>query len=42
MIARTMREEITGRFEDIDNAGNLILNTPKGRVAITAADVFFE
>lgn len=42
ITARTMREEITGRFEDIDDAGNLILNTPKGRVAITAADVFFE
>lgn len=42
LTARTMRDEITGRFEDIDDEGNLILNTPKGRVAITAADVFFE
>lgn len=42
ITARTMHAEMTGRFEDIDNAGNLILNTPKGRVAITAADVFFE
>ena len=41
ITARTMREEVTGTFEDIDNDGNLILKTSKGRVAITAADVFF-
>lgn len=41
ITARTMRDEITGTFEDIDNEGNLILKTAKGRVAITAADVFF-
>ncbi|NKX46600.1 biotin--[acetyl-CoA-carboxylase] ligase, partial [Rhodobacteraceae bacterium R_SAG8] len=26
---------------DVDAQGNLILRTPKGRVPITAADVFF-
>jgi BirA family biotin operon repressor/biotin-[acetyl-CoA-carboxylase] ligase len=39
--ARTMRDETSGTFEDVDKDGNLILDTPKGRVAITAADVFF-
>lgn len=41
VTARTMRDEITGTFEDLDAEGNLILQTPKGRVAITAADIFF-
>lgn len=41
ITARTMRDETTGTFEDIDNEGNLILTTPTGRVAITAADIFF-
>lgn len=41
ITARTMREETKGTFEDVDADGNLILATPKGRVAITAADVFF-
>ncbi len=41
ITARTMRDEATGTFEDVDAEGNLVLNTPKGRVAITAADVFF-
>ncbi|MGB3244990.1 MAG: biotin--[acetyl-CoA-carboxylase] ligase [Sulfitobacter sp.] len=41
ITARTMRDEIAGTFEDIDNEGNLILATSKGSVAITAADVFF-
>lgn len=41
ITARTMRDETTGTFEDVDEQGNLVLNTPKGRVAITAADVFF-
>lgn len=39
--ARTTRDETTGVFEDVDQNGNLILNTAKGRVAIAAADVFF-
>lgn len=41
VTARTMRDETVGVFEDVDEAGNLILNTAKGRVAITAADVYF-
>lgn len=41
ITARTMREETIGVFEDVDAQGNLILNTGTGRVAITAADVFF-
>lgn len=41
VTARTMRDEKTGIFEDVDAQGNLILATAKGREAITAADVFF-
>ncbi|WP_299416563.1 biotin--[acetyl-CoA-carboxylase] ligase [uncultured Sulfitobacter sp.] len=41
VTARTMRDETVGVFEDVDGQGNLILKTAKGRVAITAADVYF-
>lgn len=41
IIARTMRDETRGIFEDVDENGSLILRTPKGRVPVTAADVFF-
>ncbi len=41
IVARTMRDETRGVFEDVDENGSLILRTPKGRVPITAADVFF-
>ena len=41
ITARTMRDEMTGVFEDVDSAGNLILRTRDGAVPITAADVFF-
>ena len=41
ITARTGREEITGTFETIDEAGQLVLATPKGRVTIPAADVYF-
>jgi BirA family biotin operon repressor/biotin-[acetyl-CoA-carboxylase] ligase len=41
ITARTMRDETIGTFEDVDESGNLILTTAQGRVAITAADVFF-
>jgi BirA family biotin operon repressor/biotin-[acetyl-CoA-carboxylase] ligase len=41
ITARTMRDETSGIFEDIDDTGALILRTGTGRVAITAADVFF-
>lgn len=41
ITARTMKDETIGTFEDVDENGNLILRTSAGRVAITAADVFF-
>lgn len=41
ITARTAQREITGRFETVDEAGQLVLHTPKGQVAIPAADVFF-
>ena len=41
ITARTMKDATTGIFEDVDEDGNLILQTAGGRVAITAADVFF-
>ena len=42
VTARTMREEIMGRFDDVDENGNLVLITPDGRRRISAADVFFK
>ncbi len=41
ITARTATSETVGTFETVDEQGNLILNTANGRVAITAADVFF-
>lgn len=41
ITARTSRDETSGTFETVDVAGNLVLSTAKGRVAIPAADVFF-
>ncbi|MET4101941.1 BirA family biotin operon repressor/biotin-[acetyl-CoA-carboxylase] ligase [Roseovarius sp. MBR-78] len=41
IVARTPRETHEGRFETVDDAGNLILTTARGRQAIAAADVFF-
>ena len=41
ITARTARDEIIGRFETVDEAGQLVLTTPKGRVTIPAADVYF-
>ncbi|MCX7559441.1 biotin--[acetyl-CoA-carboxylase] ligase [Sulfitobacter sp. F26204] len=41
ITARTMRDETIGTFQDVDEDGNLVLQTSKGPVAITAADVFF-
>ncbi len=41
IVARTPRETHEGRFETVDEAGNLILVTARGRQAIAAADVFF-
>lgn len=39
--ARTGTTSHEGRFDTIDDAGNLILITQQGRMAIPAADVFF-
>ena len=41
ITARTMRDEMTGTFETVDEAGNLVLSTAKTRVAIPAAEIFF-
>ncbi len=41
ITARITGDEITGRFETVDAAGNLVLSTGATRVAIPAADVFF-
>ncbi len=41
ITARAGKDETTGTFETIDETGNLVLMTPKGRKAIAAADVFF-
>lgn len=41
ITARTGADEVTGRFETVDEDGQLVLETPGGRRAIAAADVFF-
>ncbi len=41
ITARLPGEEITGRFDTVDENGFLLLNTAKGTRAIAAADVFF-
>lgn len=41
LTARMTDTEVTGTFETVDEAGNLILKTNTGRQAIAAADVFF-
>lgn len=41
IVARTSREQWQGRFETVDEQGNLVLSTPNGRRAIAAAEVFF-
>ena len=41
ITARTGRETHHGTFETVDEAGNLVLKTPKARLSIVAADVFF-
>ncbi|ETX29493.1 biotin--[acetyl-CoA-carboxylase] ligase [Roseivivax isoporae] len=41
VTARTGTSETTGTFETVDPSGNLVLRTPRGRVAIAAADIFF-
>lgn len=41
ITARTTRDEISGTFETVDEAGNLVLSSGAKRHAIPAADVFF-
>lgn len=41
ITARLPNEEITGRFETVDENGYLVLTTAKGARAIAAADVYF-
>lgn len=41
ITARTGHSEVTGRFETVDEDGQLVLQTPKGQVRIPAADVYF-
>ena len=41
MTARTGNSEVAGTFETVDASGNLVLMTPKGRVRIATADVYF-
>jgi len=41
ITARTTTSETQGRFETVDETGNLVMETPRGRVRIAAADVFF-
>lgn len=41
ITARTTRDETTGTFVDMDIEGHLVLETPKGRQRIAAADIFF-
>lgn len=41
ITARTGDKQTTGTFETVDETGNLVLSTLKGRRVIPAADVFF-
>ena len=41
IIARTLRDEINGVFDTIDDTGALVLKTAGGRVTVPAADIFF-
>lgn len=41
VTARTGRETHRGTFETVDEGGNLVLSTARGRLAIPAAEIFF-
>lgn len=41
IVARTMTCEFEGTFETVNEVGNLVLRTAKGREVIPAADIFF-
>ncbi|SEQ40113.1 biotin--[acetyl-CoA-carboxylase] ligase [Thalassovita taeanensis] len=41
VTARTVRDAVSGVFETVDEAGNIVLSTARGRVTIPAAEIFF-
>tara|TARA_R110002020_G_scaffold38015_16_gene114669 strand:- start:5837 stop:6592 length:756 start_codon:yes stop_codon:yes gene_type:complete len=41
ITARTGTTETIGRFDTVDEDGNLVLSTPGGKTAIPAADIYF-
>ena len=41
ITARTGREDIVGRFETVDEAGRLVLSTPRGERRVPAAEIYF-
>lgn len=41
ITAQTYQGKTTGKFQGIDDTGNLILLTPAGRAVIPAADIYF-
>jgi BirA family biotin operon repressor/biotin-[acetyl-CoA-carboxylase] ligase len=41
VTARTPQRAVRGRFADIDKAGAVVLEAPEGRLAVTAAEIFF-
>ncbi|RMA42973.1 biotin--[acetyl-CoA-carboxylase] ligase [Rhodophyticola porphyridii] len=41
VTARTAREETTGVFETVDEAGSIVLETSRGRRVIPAAEIYF-
>ena len=41
ITARTARDEWQGTFREVDETGQLVLETSQGRIAIPAADVYF-
>jgi BirA family transcriptional regulator, biotin operon repressor / biotin---[acetyl-CoA-carboxylase] ligase len=41
VTARTSRDTYHGTFRDVDADGQLVLETPKGRITIPAGDVYF-
>ncbi len=42
IVARTVTETHDGTFDGIDDRGALLLTTARGRIAVPAAEVFFE
>jgi BirA family biotin operon repressor/biotin-[acetyl-CoA-carboxylase] ligase len=42
ITARTVKENIQGRFETVDEMGALVLHTSQGARQITAAEIFFD